>query len=63
MKKLSFLLVFAAMFAFVACGPSDKKVEEAKVEATEIIEEATEKADSIVEEAVEAAEEIEEGVN
>jgi hypothetical protein len=61
MKKLSFFLVFAAMFAFVACGPAtEKKVEEVQVE--EVIEEATEKVDSVMEEAEVAVEEVAEEV-
>lgn len=64
MKKLSILFVFAAMFAFVACGPAtEKKVEEVTVE-TEVVEEATESTDSTAVETEEVVEETaEEAVN
>ena len=44
MKKLLYLVAFAGMFAFVACGPSAE--EKAKAEAKRIAD-STAKADSI----------------
>ncbi|MDD2279754.1 MAG: hypothetical protein PHD06_01725 [Bacteroidales bacterium] len=64
MKKLSLLFVFAAMFAFVSCGPAaDKKAEDVQNEVIENLETEIDTLQQDVEEGVEAIEEkIEEEV-
>ncbi len=43
MKKLSFLFILTAMFAFVACGPSaEKKAKEVETEVEEVLDVADE---------------------
>ena len=61
MKKLSLLFVFAAMFAFVACGPAaEKKAEEVKAETEEVIEQTEAEVDTLQQEVEEEVEAIEE---
>ena len=61
MKKLSLLFVFAAMFAFVSCGPAaEKEAEETKVE--EVIENLEAEIDTLQQDAEEGVEAIEEKI-
>jgi hypothetical protein len=52
MKKLSILFVFAAMFAFVACGPAADKNTEVVVEEP-VVEQVEQDTIEVVEEVVE----------
>jgi hypothetical protein len=51
MKKLSILFVFAAMFAFVACGPAADKKAEVIIEEP-VIEQVEQDTLEVVEEVV-----------
>lgn len=60
MKKLSLLFVFAAMFAFVSCGPSaEKKTEEVKTETEEVMESIEAEIDTLQQDVEEGTETIE----
>lgn len=59
MKKLSFFLVFAAMFAFACSSPAEKKAVEAEEPVMEQVDQdTTEVVEEVVEEEV-----VEEGTN
>ena len=62
MKKLSLLFVFAAMFAFVSCGPAADKSEAVQTEVEEVIENTEAEIDSLAQEVEEGAEAIEETI-
>lgn len=63
MKKLSLLFVFAAMFAFVSCGPAaEKKAEEVKTETEEVMESTEAVSDTLQQDVEEGTETIEEEI-